>query len=340
MTGGTWRDYLCSSKNRPGSYARYYTFTMSRAAELSITLESPEDAYLFLLEGIGRSGRVLYEYDDHDGDVFTLASEYDSGSTETLQAGTYTIEATTYDPATTGSFWLTVAGIPPAPVGPERPDLVVESLVIDKTAVDVGEVFTLTATVLNQGDGPSRQSGLHFSESADSSISSDNRPVASHEIGPLAPGESVVRSSSHQESSSGTLYCIACVSILREESDEGNNCSEGVPVTVRSSTGPMPPSTFDCSNGVAVPNPDSNTGLVSDCEALLEARDKFTKSDSLNWSVDTPIQNWAGFLAWKAFSQITIAPVSRCRLNWAIYRSLSIFTSGTMIISLGRFHQS
>ena len=31
--------------------------------------------------------------------------------------------------------------------------------------------------------------------------------------------------------------------------------------------------TGDCSNGIAVPDPSNNPGLVSDCEALLAARD-------------------------------------------------------------------
>ena len=49
-----------------------------------------------------------------------------------------------------------------------------------------------------------------------------------------------------------------------------------------------------CSNGTAVPDPSSNPGLVSDCEALLEARDTLAGSGSLNWSADTPMDQWDG----------------------------------------------
>ena len=38
----------------------------------------------------------------------------------------------------------------------------------------------------------------------------------------------------------------------------------------------------------------TNTGLVSDCEALLEARDTLAGTGSLNWAEDTPITDWDG----------------------------------------------
>ena len=50
----------------------------------------------------------------------------------------------------------------------------------------------------------------------------------------------------------------------------------------------------DCSTGRAVPNPANNPGLVSDCEALLAARDTLAGDATLNWSADTPIADWDG----------------------------------------------
>ena len=111
----------CASENRSGSYARYYTFILTESAEVSITLESSEDAYLFLLDGDGRDGSVLDQDDDDDHNQFTLASSTDSGLRMTLPAGTYTIEATTYNPRITETFTLTVSGLetvtPPATDG-------------------------------------------------------------------------------------------------------------------------------------------------------------------------------------------------------------------------------
>ena len=49
-----------------------------------------------------------------------------------------------------------------------------------------------------------------------------------------------------------------------------------------------------CENGIAVPDPTNNPGLVSDCEALLAARDTLADSGSLDWADNTPIVEWEG----------------------------------------------
>ena len=49
----------------------------------------------------------------------------------------------------------------------------------------------------------------------------------------------------------------------------------------------------DCVTGGAGADA-TNTGLVEDCEALLDARDTLAGSGSLNWSEDTPITDWDG----------------------------------------------
>ena len=96
----------CRSENRSGSYARYYAFTLAEESEVSFTLESSDaDTYLYLRDGEARSGDALHENDDHQGS--TAVSQIQ----ETLAAGTYTIEATTYDAGETGSFTLTFSGL-------------------------------------------------------------------------------------------------------------------------------------------------------------------------------------------------------------------------------------
>ena len=52
-----------------------------------------------------------------------------------------------------------------------------------------------------------------------------------------------------------------------------------------------PPS---CRDVEAVPNTLTEPGLVSDCEVLLSVRDVLAGTSTLNWSVDTPIENWDG----------------------------------------------
>ena len=49
-----------------------------------------------------------------------------------------------------------------------------------------------------------------------------------------------------------------------------------------------------CATGSAVPNPSANPWLVSDCNALLEARDPLRGTGTLNWSESTPISSWDG----------------------------------------------
>ena len=50
----------------------------------------------------------------------------------------------------------------------------------------------------------------------------------------------------------------------------------------------------DCSSGTAVADPEDNSGLVSDCEMLLELRDELAGTAFLNWSVHLSMDDWDG----------------------------------------------
>ena len=100
---GTWNS-ACPSENRDNAYARFYTFTLTEQAEVTITLESETDPYLLLLN---ESGEITAENDDIDRNNLN----YNSRITRTLDPGDYTIEATTFDELETGDFTLTVKGI-------------------------------------------------------------------------------------------------------------------------------------------------------------------------------------------------------------------------------------
>ena len=103
-TSGEWAEG-CESTAQTGSHARYYSFSLAESSEVSIVLESTAgDTYLYLREGDARSGTFLHENDD-DGGITRSRIE------ETLAAGSYTIEVTTYDAGVTGSFTLTVSGL-------------------------------------------------------------------------------------------------------------------------------------------------------------------------------------------------------------------------------------
>lgn len=91
----------CNSVHRSGRYALYYTFSISRSTNIQIDLESSTDAYLFLLNGNGMNGSEI-EHDDDGG------SGRNSRIRRTLSAGTYTVEATTYNSESTGNFSLSI----------------------------------------------------------------------------------------------------------------------------------------------------------------------------------------------------------------------------------------
>ena len=108
---GTW-DASCLSENRPSGeggqaganyYARFYTFTLDQASDVTISLTSSEDTVLYLMEGEGKGGTIVADNDDvSSGDRNSRIED------QSLGTGTYTIEATTYDAEATGDFTLTV----------------------------------------------------------------------------------------------------------------------------------------------------------------------------------------------------------------------------------------
>ena len=102
---GEWSS-SCESTALAGSYARYYSFTLTEESTVIITLESSTDPYLFLREGEAKSGTAAHQNDDVDPGTDTN-SEIEA----TLGVGTYTIEATTYYAGQPGSFTLTVSGL-------------------------------------------------------------------------------------------------------------------------------------------------------------------------------------------------------------------------------------
>ena len=128
---GMWDD-SCLSENRPAAedrprdadyYARFYTIAVGESKRVTISLTSERDTYLYLLKGEGRDGEIEAANDD-------IAARVDLNSrivADNLEAGQYTIEATTYNSEISGDFTLTVqftdagAEPPPAPEPPPSP---------------------------------------------------------------------------------------------------------------------------------------------------------------------------------------------------------------------------
>ena len=98
---GTWNADCQSTKTPPTAkegtrYARYYAFTLDAPSRITVTVSSTDvrDTYLYLLRGSGDEGEIV--------------NRGTSEIVEQLDAGTYTIEATTYNLETAGNFTLTL----------------------------------------------------------------------------------------------------------------------------------------------------------------------------------------------------------------------------------------
>ena len=101
---GSWAAGCVTANPPPGAendyYARFYIFTLDAAARVTITLSSAAAApYLYLLNGAGTGGSINQE---------TGSGASSAAITATLQPGSYTIEATTWDDEATGAFTLTL----------------------------------------------------------------------------------------------------------------------------------------------------------------------------------------------------------------------------------------
>ena len=119
---GRW-DGTCESVHySDGRAARYYSFTLSESALVTIDLTSPSvDTWLALRYGSG-TGSGLIEEDDDDGGGFNARI------TRRLAGGTYTIEATPFGGffagSETGSFTLTLEVGPATQTDTTPPSLV------------------------------------------------------------------------------------------------------------------------------------------------------------------------------------------------------------------------
>ena len=99
VVSGAWSS-ACLSFNRPGSYARFYVFTLDADSEVFITLESDDtDTYLYMQEGANTTSRSFRSQGSPDR--YSRIEGW-------FAAGTYTIEAATHAAGHSGSFTLTV----------------------------------------------------------------------------------------------------------------------------------------------------------------------------------------------------------------------------------------
>ena len=116
---------------------------------------------------------------------------------------------------------------------PPIPDLVVDTPTVNDSNPEAGGSFTLSATVSNEGNGPSVSTTLRYYRSSDTTITTGDTEEGTDTVGALDASESSNQSVDlTAPDSPGTYYYGACVDTVTEESDMSNNCSGAVTVTV------------------------------------------------------------------------------------------------------------
>ena len=114
-----------------------------------------------------------------------------------------------------------------------QPELVVESPTVSNNAPVIGTNFDLSTTVTNLGDRESVPTTLRYYRSTDPVITTQDVPVGTMAIEPLAEvgsrSETVPLTAPPDP---GTYYYGACVDAVAGESKTTNNCSPAVEVTV------------------------------------------------------------------------------------------------------------
>ncbi len=163
-----------------------------------------------------------------DASAGTSASA-DAGSAISEDPELSTVESpTTVQPPSTTST-------PPAATTTEASasDLVVDTPTVSDSSPTAGERFTLSATVRNQGNGPSASTTLRYYRSADANITAGDTPAGTNIVSRLDARQSGAESVGlTAPSTPGTYYYGACADSVARESDTQNNCSTAVTVTV------------------------------------------------------------------------------------------------------------
>ena len=84
---------------------------------------------------------------------------------------------------------------------------------------------------------------------------------------------------------------------------------------------------MSCSSGVAVTDPETNSGLVADCESLLGLRDTIRGTRALNWTAGKPMSEWTGVTVSGTPQRVTALDLVDRRLDGQLSGLLGNLTS-------------
>ena len=288
-------DELCESVNRPSDgeyYARFFTFDLNEEADVTITLESDHDAYLYLSKGGGQPGNVIFR-------GFVIFEDDDTEGTNpririTLQPGSYTVEATTYEIGVTGKFRVGVEtealeGRPPISCVHHAGSLQSGWTINYGFDID-GECRSVSRP--EDGEYYARYLALtvEFPSRVTLTLTSDEDAYLY-----LLEGYGVTGSVlDEDDDAEGTNSRIEATLLPGEYTIEATTYDEGVAGYFELDVELVSTSHDLCANGAAVPDPDDNPSLVRDCSALLDSKYILSAEPPLNWSADVTMDNWEG----------------------------------------------
>ena len=288
-------DELCESVNRPSDgeyYARFFTFDLNEEADVTITLESDHDAYLYLSKGGGQPGNVIFR-------GFVIFEDDDTEGTNprirtTLQPGSYTVEATTYEIGVTGKFRVGVEtealdGRPPISCVYHAGSLQSGWTINDGFDID-GECRSVSRP--ENGEYYARYLALtvEFPSRVTLTLTSDEDAYLY-----LLEGYGVTGSVlDEDDDAEGTNSRIEATLLPGEYTIEATTYEEGVTWYFELDIEVVSTSHDLCANGDAVRDPDDNPSLVRDCSALLDSMYILSAEPPLNWSADVSMNDWEG----------------------------------------------
>ncbi len=132
-------------------------------------------------------------------------------------------------------FFLTLSVFANDPeIGVETSDLVVDSIRVNRTALNPGDMFRLDAVIRNQGKVASRNTTVRYYLSSDETISSEDTEIATSVLssipvdGTREPGMQFTA-----PDTPSTYYYGICIDGVANENDTTNNCSVGTAITVK-----------------------------------------------------------------------------------------------------------
>ena len=178
---------------------------------------------------------------------------------------------------------------------------------------------TVTITGPSEVTGASFEVTVTFSEGVTGFVQSDVTVGNGSSTGFTADSATVYRVTiAPTAGHSGAVTVDVPAGVAQSISDSANNLAAAQFSTL---------ATFAsaCTTGSAVSD-KTNTGLLADCAALLDARDTLRGTVTLNWSANTSISSWNGVFVGAAPHRVGTVNLSDMGLNGSIPTALSRLT--------------